>query len=268
MGKDTGISWCDATWNPWQGCHPVSEGCANCYMYRDKGRYGQDPTVVVRSSASTFRAPRRWKDPRVVFVCSWSDFFIEEADGWRAEAWQIMRETPRHTYLLLTKRVERVPACLPPDWPLANAWLGVTAENQRRAEERVPQMLAIPAMGRFVSVEPMLGWVWLDGLVVDRYHTINALQGCVWCQDGPLTSPEPEALLGKINWVIAGGETGPYGRRREMDVEWARALYEQCRRRRVAFFGKQMSGDGPGNPLLIDGEEVKEWPSSLRSRSR
>ena len=261
MGKTTGISWADATWNPWQGCHPISEGCANCYMYREKGRYGQDPTVVVRSSASTFRAPRRWKDPKVVFVCSWSDFFIEEADGWRAEAWQIMRETPRHTYLLLTKRIERAPACLPPDWPLPNVWLGVTAENQRRAEERIPQLLAIQAAGRFVSVEPMLGPIRMDDgyaswLTCDGRHAVDG-ECC-----------ESYAVGGYhyhgIDWVIVGGETGPAGQRREMHPRWPYQLYRQCDHMHIPFFGKQMSGPGPGMPLLIEGREVKEWPSNLR----
>ena len=189
MGKSTGITWTDATWNPWQGCHPVSEGCANCYMYREKRQYGQDPTVVVRSSPSTFRAPARWKDPRIVFVCSWSDFFVEEADPWRAEAWDVMRRAPWHTYLLLTKRIERAAECLPPGWPWPNVWLGVTAENQRRAEERVPQLLEIPAAGRFVSVEPLLGPVRMnDGytswLTCDGRHKIGGECCEAWAVGG------------------------------------------------------------------------------------
>ena len=260
MGKDTGISWCDATWNPWQGCHPVSEGCDNCYMYREKARYGQDPTVVVRSRPATFRAPRRWKDPKVVFVCSWSDFFIEEADPWRADAWRIMRETPRHTYLLLTKRIERAPACLPPDWPLPNCWLGVTAENQRRAEERVPQLLAIPAVGRFVSVEPVLGPVDLRLL----RHEPCSHPGCLRHVTHPCEGCGYVAGRLPLDWVIVGGETGPVGARRAMNPLWARDVYEQCRDAGVPFFGKQMSGERAGVPLLIDGEEVKQWPSRLR----
>ena len=88
MGETTGIAWCDATWNPWQGCHKVSEGCKNCYMFRDKKRYGQDPNTVVRSADATFCKPLTWAKNREkyasinrVFTCSWSDFFIPEADG-------------------------------------------------------------------------------------------------------------------------------------------------------------------------------------------
>jgi len=96
MGASTAIAWTDATWNCWQGCHKVSTGCKNCYMFTDKKRYGQTPDVVIRSAAATFNAPLKWAQNREkyghinrVFVDSWSDFFIEEADAWRAEAWAI-----------------------------------------------------------------------------------------------------------------------------------------------------------------------------------
>ena len=104
MGEQTAIEWATATWNPWQGCTKVSPGCTHCYMYREKGMYGQNPRLVVRSK-TVFHAPLRWKEPQPrVFTCSWSDWFHEAADPWRAEAWDIIRRTPRHTYLILTKR--------------------------------------------------------------------------------------------------------------------------------------------------------------------
>ncbi len=106
MSENTKISWADHTVNFWQGCKKVSSGCKNCYMFRDKKRYGQDASVVVRSKPPTFNKPLLWKDPARVFVCSWSDFFIEEADLWREEAYDIMRKTPHLTYLILTKRPE------------------------------------------------------------------------------------------------------------------------------------------------------------------
>src|ERR1039458_4146588 len=99
MGSKTGIAWTDATWNCWQGCHKVSAGCKNCYMFSEKTHYGQNPNVVMRSNPVTFNAPLRWaKNPekypgiKFIFVCSWSDFFIEEADPWREEAWDIRSE--------------------------------------------------------------------------------------------------------------------------------------------------------------------------------
>jgi protein gp37 len=85
MGEKSAIEWTQNTWNPWQGCHKVSPGCKFCYMYRDKERYGQDPKIVVRSKPPTFNAPLKWKEPALVFTCSWSDWFVEEADDWRTK---------------------------------------------------------------------------------------------------------------------------------------------------------------------------------------
>ena len=76
MGEKTNIEWTDATWNCWQGCHKISFGCLNCYMYREKKRYGQNPNIVIRSSDKTFNAPLKWENPKYIIVCSWSDFFM------------------------------------------------------------------------------------------------------------------------------------------------------------------------------------------------
>ena len=148
MGKQTGISWCNHTWNPWQGCHKISEGCTNCYMFREKQRYGQEPDLVVRSAERTFNAPLRWNKQvqgnypcgkPLVFVCSWSDFWIEEADAWRDEAMEIMANCSSLIFLILTKRPERIlpwldDACYPSSGcPIEgfpnNVWLGVSVEN-------------------------------------------------------------------------------------------------------------------------------------------
>lgn len=102
MAQESKIQWTDGTWNPWHGCIKVSEGCKFCYMYRDKDRYGLDPTDVQRSK-SNFRDPLKWKEPKKVFTCSWSDFFIEQADEWRAEAWEIIKNTPHLTYQILSQ---------------------------------------------------------------------------------------------------------------------------------------------------------------------
>ncbi|MDP1891488.1 MAG: DUF5131 family protein, partial [Gemmatimonadaceae bacterium] len=147
MGKETGIAWTQHTWNPWQGCTKVSPGCAHCYMFRDKKRYGNDPEVVIRSKPATFNKPLSWREPARVFTCSWSDWFHEAADGWRDEAWDIVRRTPHLTYQILTKRPERILAHLPwgaygDPWP--NVWLGVSLENQRWVE-RADLLATIPA---------------------------------------------------------------------------------------------------------------------------
>ena len=209
MGERTAIAWTEKTWNPWQGCHKVSAGCTLCYMYSEKIRYGQRPNVVVRSKPPTFNAPMKWKEPARVFTCSWSDWFIEEADAWRDEAWEIIRHAPHLTYQILTKRPERIADHLPAGWPLGNVWLGVSVENQAAADERIPHLLATPAALRFLSVEPLLAPVTL-GL-----------------RAGP-----------GIDWVIAGGESGPGAR--PCNVAWIRSLMAQCRAAHVPAFLKQL----------------------------
>ena len=93
MGEKSKIQWTTSTWNPWYGCHKVSTGCKNCYMFRDMHRYGRDGNIVVRSKTQ-FNNPLKWKEPRMIFPCSWSDFFIEEADEWRVDAWNVILHCP------------------------------------------------------------------------------------------------------------------------------------------------------------------------------
>lgn len=239
MAKNTEISWTDHTWNPFQGCRKVSPGCLNCYMYRDKKRYGQDPTTVIRSAPATFSAPLKWKEPARVFVCSWSDFFIEEADPWRDEAWEIIRKTPHLTYQILTKRAENIQDRLPPDWPLENVWLGVTAENQKQLESRLPYLLVTGAPVKFVSVEPMLGPMSF------RWG------GWILYPSRPTGSEQYDSLR-VLDWVICGGESGPDAR--EMKTEWAAELKRQCSEAGVPFFMKQMTAGAP-IPEELQGQE-------------
>lgn len=217
MGLNSKIEWTDDTWNCWQGCKRVSPGCSNCYMYRDKKRYGQDPMKIVRSAPATFNAPLTKLKGPLVFVCSWSDFFIEEADEWRQEAWNIIRKTPHLTYQILTKRVERIPDCLSKDWGngYPNVWLGVSVEHGGYLW-RMDVLRKIPAALRFVSAEPLLGPLVLD------------LRG--------------------FNWVITGGESGPnYRPARE---EWFLDIRDQCEDAGVSYFHKQGSGARGGDNKL------------------
>ena len=146
MAEKTWIEWADATWNPWWGCHKVSTGCKNCYMFRDMKRYGRDANIVKRTSPSTFNSPLKWANNYVlrararIFTCSYSDWFIEEADEWRNEAWDIIRDTPQFDYLILTKRPENIKDRLPKDWEngYPNVWLGISAENQAEYRKRWP----------------------------------------------------------------------------------------------------------------------------------
>lgn len=207
MAGTSGIEWTEATWNPWHGCEKVSPGCAHCYMFREKRRYGQDPSIVVKSR-TTFDAPIRWRAPRMIFTCSWSDYFIEEADDWRHDAWEVIRATPRHTYQVLTKRPERILSHIPNHWPLKNVWLGVSVENPR-FYGRIAQLIRIPASIRFLSLEPLL-------------------------------APMSSIPLDGISWVIVGGESGPNCR--PMQAEWVREIRDQCAHAQIPFFFKQWGG--------------------------
>jgi protein gp37 len=176
-------------------------------MYRDKTRYGQDPSDVVRGK-TTFDLPRKWKEPKLIFTCSWSDFFIADADSWRPEAWDIIRSTQRHSYQILTKRPERIADHLPKDWPLPNVWLGVSVENPR-FYHRIAILRKIPAAVRFLSLEPLL-------------------------------APMPGLPLEDISWVIVGGESGPHSR--PMHAEWVCDIRNQCLDAGIPFFFKQWGG--------------------------
>lgn len=231
MSAKTGIEWTEATWNPWRGCTKVSPGCDLCYMFREQKRYGRDPEVLVRSK-TTFSDPLKWREPRVIFTCSWSDWFHKDADAWRPEAWDIIRRTPHHTYQILTKRPGRIARHLPSDWGegYPNVWLGVSVESYDFAP-RIGVLRDIPARVRFVSAEPLLG-------------------------------PVPYDLTG-IHWLIAGGESGPGCR--PMHLGWARLLRDHCREYGVAFFLKQLGGwpdKRGGEAAVLDGERHTAFPEA------
>jgi protein gp37 len=248
MTKESSIQWTDYSWNPWQGCAKVSEGCKFCYMFRDMARYGKSATNVRRSAPATFNKPLKIKNPARVFTCSWSDFFIKEADEWRKDAWEIIRKTPHITYQILTKRPERIKECLPSDWwemgGYPNVWLGVTVENQKRADERIPILLEIPAKVRFLSVEPLLEAVMLY----------------------PYLSATTEN--GGIQWVIVGGESGNdtgEWRYRPCGIDWIRLVVNDCLRAGVPFFVKQLGTHLAKRWDMKDrtGGDPKEWDSVL-----
>ncbi len=251
MAKQSNIEWTEATWNPWHGCHKVSAGCKNCYMFRDKKHYGQDPNTVVRSKTK-FYDPLKWTEPQTIFTCSWSDFFIEEADPWRDEAFEIIAKTPQHTYQILTKRPDRMldyisRSAYLTNAPLNNVWLGVSVEDQKTADERIPLLLQTPAAVRFLSVEPLLGPLDLSHYLA--YDEENGdgefLETNGWAYDswsggfmGPNTHNDPTyAPEPGIHWVIAGGESGPDAR--PMHPDWARSIRDQCQAANVPFFFKQ-----------------------------
>ncbi len=241
MAKTSAIEWTDATWNPWMGCAKVSAGCKNCYMFRDQKRFGHDPTVL-RKSKTTLFDPLRWKEPRTIFVCSWSDFFWDQVPVfWRAEAWDVMLGCPQHTFLLLTKRPHNILGMLPP-LPLGpldssmtlppNIWIGVSVESQDHIK-RIGELYDIPATVKFLSAEPLLG---------------------------PLDLSEH---MGFIDWVITGGESD-LANPRPCNLDWVRSIRDLCEEHGVPFFHKQHGGkrkiDSAWGGRELDGRTWNEFP--------
>lgn len=204
-------------WNPWHGCRKISPGCANCYVYRRDSLYGKDPSIVTKTG--DFDLPRRltrareYKIPagETVYACFTSDFFLEEADAWRIEAWRMIRERSDLAFFLITKRIDRFAVNLPADWGEGweNVTLGCTVETQDLAERRLPRFLAAPLRHRRIICEPLLA----------------PLDLSAWLS--------PAAVEG----VLVGGESGPGAR--PCDYAWVLALREQCRASGVPFHFKQ-----------------------------
>ena len=236
--SQTKIEWADKVWNPITGCSPVSEGCLNCYAKRManrlKGRYGypKDDPFRVTFHPDRLEEPLHWKKPCRVFVCSMGDLFhdrVERDD--RARAFRSMMANSQHTYFMLTKRPQNIPIY---EWfqGRENWWFGVSIEDQKTADERIPILLQIPAAHRFVSVEPMLGPMDLgEWLGVRRYTTLDGLpEKPYWKR--LIGTP----LFGILDWVICGGETGP--KARPLHPDWVRSLSDQCQAAGVPFFFK------------------------------
>lgn len=288
MGDKTGIEWtrgddgtAGATWNPVTGCTKVSPGCDHCYAETFAERWRGTPghhfengfDVTLRPER--LDQPKRWARPRRIFVNSMSDLFHEKVpDGFIAAVFDTMAATPRHTYQLLTKRHGRMRSLLnrwasegfyrryfsqdhiPPDGPLPNLWLGVSAEDQQWADIRIPALLATPAAVRFVSLEPLLGPIdltYLAGVDALRPDWAGGL-------GGGTGSPHP-----LLDWVITGGESGPGAR--PCDLAWLRSLLLQCGADGVPFFCKQL-GSVLGHELGAGskGGDWDAWPLDLRVR--
>ena len=205
-------------WNPWHGCRKISSGCQHCYVYRRDASVGRDASVVAKTG--DFDLPLR-RDRRrdyklqpgagTVFTCMTSDFFLEEADGWRPACWEMIRQRPDLEFAIITKRIHRFWDCIPPDWGegYPNVSLYCTAENQEMADARLPFYLTLPIRHKHICHEPMLG-------------PINI---------------EPYLASGQIEYVLCGGESGPDAR--PCRYEWVLATRDQCVRYGVAFHFKQ-----------------------------
>jgi len=291
----TNIEWTDATWNPIRGCSRVSRGCERCYAERQAMRHagpgrayeGLVRTVnghpawtgEVRCLPGKLAEPLRWRKPRRVFVNSMGDLFHESVpDEFILRVFATMTHARQHIFQILTKRPERMRAwcqhevsIAPDGFPLPNVWLGVSVEDQRAADERMPLLLQTPAAVRFVSCEPLLGavdlspWLAVGGAkpVLDE-SGYNIIPG--------------RAPMRPIDWVIIGGESGPGAR--SCDVAWIRSIVRQCRAARVPCFIKQLGArpyDSERGPLTTPtdvrlhlddrkGADMAEWPPDLQVR--
>lgn len=264
MSDKSKIEWTQATWNPTTGCNKVSPGCKNCYAERDWKRLSANPASVYygRSFTDVKTHPERleqvlnWKKPRMIFVNSMSDLFHQDIPfEFIDEVFATMALCTQHTFQILTKRPDRMlewskvafqtfptVRCLELglegenltatgyddadhrwQWPLKNVWLGVSVENQGAANERIPLLSQTPAAIRWISAEPLLG------------------------------SLDLASAIHRINWVVAGGESGPNARPSHPD--WFRGLRHQCIEAKVPFFFKQWGNWGL--PYLQ--KDAKEW---------
>ena len=241
MAQNSEIEWTDASWNPWQGCEKISQGCKFCYAERLASRFGKKFSTIFRSTDKTFNAPLKWKEPLKVFTCSISDFFIKQADPWRNDAWKIIRDTP-HTYLILTKRPERIPECLPPDWGngYPNVYLGTSGETAADIIRRSRDMQKVKAKIKFISIEPLLE------SVSGRINT----------------------AIDVFNWVIVGGESGSYNKHRTCEAEWIAGVVNLCKQKNIAVFVKQMGSKYAKKHNMNDwkGGNIAQFPKNLQIR--
>lgn len=258
MAESTAIAWTDHTFNPWWGCERVSPGCQHCYaeaFAKRVGHGGSKPAIWGRQAERRFFGDKHWAEPlkwgraaaeagrpALVFCASMADVFEgrPELMGERARLADLIAATPNLIWLLLTKRPENVVPMAGrlgwvgdsmSEWP-SNVWIGTTVEDQRRADERLPYLAEIPAPVRFLSMEPLLEGVRLSA----------------W-------------MLGAVQWVIVGGESGPG--HRPFDDAWARWIRADCALAQVPFFFKQHGGHtAKAGGHLLDGEIIQQFPAA------
>ncbi|MCU7803139.1 MAG: phage Gp37/Gp68 family protein [Candidatus Thiodiazotropha sp. (ex Lucinoma borealis)] len=218
MTTQSTIEWTEQTWNPITGCTKVSPGCKHCYAeamarrLEAMGVRGYENGFGLTLLSERLNEPLKRKKPTVYFVNSMSDLFHEDVpDDFIRQTFEVIKQTPQHTYQILTKRAERLCKFFQSYEAPKNAWLGVSVENIEDGLPRIDELRTIPAHIRFLSVEPLL-----EGL-----GKIN---------------------LGGIHWVIVGGESGP--KARPMKQEWVINIQRQCEQQNVAFFFKQWGGWG------------------------
>jgi len=304
MGAETGIAWTDHTFNPWWGCTRVSPGCEHCYAESWDARWSSEVHPGRGAEHWGPEAPRRffgethWNEPRAwnrkalaagrlhkVFCASMADVFEKREDliPWRSKLWDLIESTPFLDWQLLTKRPENWREMLRGDWmerPRSNVWIGTSVEDQRRADERIPRLLEIPAAVRFLSVEPLLEPIdltrWIPSFDPPLFEGMGT-GSCDWgdCDEPSISFrcdvyghgwlPVCREHRG-IHWVIIGGESGPSARR--CDLGWIRMVAQQAQLAGVDLFVKQL-GTNAGQELghgRGKNDDPASWPVELQVR--
>ena len=256
MAENSEIVWCHHTWNPVVGCTKVSRACDNCYAETWAKRAGSPELWNgERRRTKTWGDPVKWNKRCAglgirerVFTASLADVFDNQWEPqWRVDMWALIEACQHLDFLLLTKRPQNIKKMLPPDWGngYPNVWLGCTVEDQVEADRRIPHLLAVPARVRFLSMEPLLGPVdlTLDGLWNEECSA--CAEGCFHCPETGAPECSSCDATGKsndigIDWVIAGGESGPHYR--SANPNWFRSLRDQCQAADVPFLFKQWEG--------------------------
>lgn len=217
--------------NPWHGCHKCSAGCENCFVYQMDKRYGHD-TSIVQKTKTSFNLPikrdrqkfLKYPSGTVFKTCFTSDFFIEEADAWRPEVWDMIRQRHDCSFVIATKRIARMKDCLPYDWGDGwdNVTIAVSCENQKMADERLPHFLSTPIKHRYIFLSPILEYV-----DVSKY-----------------------IMGGQVERVCVGGES--YCGARPCHANWVRRTYDNCKAANVDFNFHQT-----GSNFICDGKTHK-----------
>lgn len=228
----TKIEWTETVWNPVTGCSKVSQGCKNCYAETIAKRFWGDRKFTdVICHEDRLEQPLHWKKPRMIFVNSMSDLFHEDVPfEFIDRCFNVMSACDWHTYQVLTKRPERMNEFFGKhNPPSRNVWLGVSVEDQTTADERIPLLLQTPASVRWISAEPLL-----ERINITKY-------------------------LGKLDWVVVGGESGQS--KRPFEIFWAQDLYNQCLGYKKPFFMKQVDKVRP----IPEDLKIKEYPNESHS---
>jgi len=230
------IEWTEKTWNPITGCTKISAGCKNCYAETIAKRFwGNRKFTDIQLHEDRLMQPIKWRKPQMIFVNSMSDLFHEDVPFYFIDdILSITQRCKQHTFQILTKRPERMLAYIKANWggeiKLNNVWFGISAENQKMFDTRLPYLLQCNSYNNWISFEPLLEEISLDTAQV----FIDIVRG-----------------RNTIEWVVVGGESGR--KKRPFNPDWARKLRDQCKELKIPFFMKQI-------------DKVQEIPKDLMIR--